>query len=277
MKTLVGKHGYLFLQNDEGKELDTHCNNVCRIFDPSFSRYTFQNYYLFVYPDKSILYRQFLPKAYQAKYRPALKMYQNHFKDRCIDLYEILAPHDTYYKTDTHINGKGSYLVYQHFMHYLRGLDLNPPEKKLELVPQACVLQTLPYALGDLTWQSNLGNATLDDRMDIFYMNEAMLFSYHYKIQSDARVRFLNKELQDVTATLEGQVVVWDIISSHIIHVQNPGPRILIFYDSFLLQSLALYFDLFDIYFVKDVYSNEIIKNIQPDYVFEFRIERFLF
>ena len=277
MKTLVGKHGYLFLQNDESKELDIHCQNVSRIFDTSLARYTFPNYHLFVYPDKSIFYRQFLPDGYQANYRPALDVYQGHFKDRCVDLYGVLAPHDAYYKTDTHINGKGSYIVYQHFLHYLRSLQLDPPEKKLEFEPQACVLQTLPYALGDLTWSSNLGTVTLDDRMDVFYRNESMLFVYHYKIQSDAPVRFLNQALQDVTATLDGKLVTWDMVSTHIIHVQNPGPRILVFYDSFLLQSLALYFDLFDIYFVKDVYSNEIIQTIQPDYVFEFRIERFLF
>jgi hypothetical protein len=277
MKTLVGKHGYLFLQNDESKELDIHCNNVSRVFDPSLSRYTFSNYHLFVYPDKSILYRHFLPDTYQAIYRPALDIYQRHFKDRCIDLYELLSHEDTYYKTDTHINGKGSYLVYQCFIRYLRSLHLEPPEKKLELEPCECILQTLPYGVGDLTWPSNLGNVTLDDPQDVFYRNESMLFVHHYKICSCASVRFLNNTLQDVTATLEGQLVTWDIISNYIIHIQNPGPRILIFYDSFLLQSLALYFDFFDIYFVKDVYSNDIIKTIQPEYVFEFRIERFLF
>lgn len=276
MKTLVGKHGYLFLQNDDGKELDIHCHNLLRVFDLSLSRYTFPNYHLFVYPDKSILYHQFLPDAYQAKYRPALDVYKRHFGDRCIDLYHILRPYDTYYKTDTHINGKGSYIVYQHVLKYMRSLQLDAPEKTLEFEPQACVLQTLPYALGDLTWPSNLGTVTLDDQMDVFYRNESMLFAYH-SIITDSRIRFLTPSLQDVTTTLEGKMVTWDIVSTHIIHVQNPGPRILIFYDSFLFQSLALYFDLFDMYFVKTMYSNDTIKAIQPDYVFEFRIERFLF
>jgi hypothetical protein len=277
MKTLVGKCGYLFLQNDESQELDIHCNNLLRVGDISLLRYTFPNYHLFVYPDKSILYSHFLPDAYQAKYRPGLDVYKKRFKERCIDLYNLLAPHDSYYKTDTHINGKGSYLVYKYFIQYLRSLHLDPPEKKLDLEKQTCVLTTLQKGIGDLTWPSNLGNVQLDDPMDVFYVHESMLFQYHYKIRADSLIRFLNDELQDVTESLVGQIVSWDIVRTHTIHVKNPGPRILIFFDSFLLQSLGLYLDLFDVYFVKNVYSNDIIKRIQPEYVFEFRIERFLF
>ena len=53
--------------------------------------------------------------------------------------------------------------------------------------------------------------------------------------------------------------------------------RIIIFYDSFLLHVLPLYFSLFnDVYFIKNPYSNEIIEMIKPDYVIEFMVERFL-
>lgn len=29
-KTLIGKNGYLFLKNDESKELEIHCNNIIK-------------------------------------------------------------------------------------------------------------------------------------------------------------------------------------------------------------------------------------------------------
>ena len=74
----------------------------------------------------------------------------------------------------------------------------------------------------------------------------------------------------------------WDIISKYIIYIKNeninPKIKVLIFYDSFLLHSLQLYFDLFyEIYFIKNVYNIETINLIKPDFVFEFRCERFLF
>ena len=51
-----------------------------------------------------------------------------------------------------------------------------------------------------------------------------------------------------------------------------------IFYDSFLTNTLPLYLDLFEnIYLVKNVYDNNIINKIKPNYVFQFTVERFLF
>ena len=53
--------------------------------------------------------------------------------------------------------------------------------------------------------------------------------------------------------------------------------KVLIFYDSFLLPCIQLYKNLFsDIYFVKSLFNNNINNKINPDLIFEFRIERFL-
>ena len=51
----------------------------------------------------------------------------------------------------------------------------------------------------------------------------------------------------------------------------------LIFYDSFLLPMLSVYLNMCrEVYMSKNSYSPELINVIQPDYIFEFRVERFL-
>lgn len=53
--------------------------------------------------------------------------------------------------------------------------------------------------------------------------------------------------------------------------------KVIIFYDSFLISLLSLYLELFEeVYMIKDFYNNDIINIIKPNFVFEFRIERFL-
>jgi hypothetical protein len=119
-KTLIGKNNYLFLHNDNCEELKIHCENLIKINDLTLSRYTFNNYILFVYPNKSLIYKNFLPDEYDIKYRPALDIYKNKFKNNIIDLYDILNTYkNVYYKTDTHINIKGNYIVYKYFIRIL--------------------------------------------------------------------------------------------------------------------------------------------------------------
>ena len=283
-KTLIGKNNILFLCNDSAEELDVHCSNKLKIHDLSLSRYTFNNYSLFVYPDKTVIFKYDLPDNYVCKYRPALDIYKDKFKDKIHDLYDILKIEtDVYYKTDTHINIKGNYLVYKYFIEIInKELNINIKPKIVELLKTTCELKTLPYGIGDLTWESNLGNQILTNIDDTFYYhNEITWFYNKYRIQPDTNIRILNYNNVDCTSNLVGEMVDWNIISKNIIHVHNTDKvqlRIIIFYDSFLLHVLPLYFSLFnDVYFIKNPYSNEIIEMIKPNYVIEFMIERFLF
>ena len=270
MKTLIGKQGYLFLMNDSARELDVHCKNVCLVNDLTLSRFTFPNYCLFVYPDKSFLYKDYLPDQYVAKYRPALEIYQSILKERCIDLLDCLKG-DVYYKTDTHINLKGGYIVYQTFIQTVNHLfSWNLVPKQLDLQQKTCTLSSLQIGIGDLTWPNNLGDQIIDP-MDTYYYHPSLSF---YCKPLDG-VKILNEYLEDKTDTIT--FIDWEIVTKYVFYVYNKGPKVLIFYDSFLLQSLGLYFDLFEVYFVKDVYSSMWIERIKPDYVFEFRVERFLF
>jgi len=282
--TLIGKNNVLFLKDDSSKELEVHCNNLIMVSDIHLLRYTFKNFMMFTYPNKCLIYKDYLPDEYIFKYRPAIEIYQAKFKDDFHDLYKILKNEtDIYYKTDTHINLKGNYIVYKYFIKTLNlKLGYNIEPRHIEFDAKPCELKTLKYGLGDLTWATNLKNQTLTNTQDIFFLNEFCASFYcNYIIKNENSIRFLDYDLVDKTLVFENTVVGWDIISKHIIYMKNEGKiplRVLFFYDSFLLHTLPLYFDLFnEIYFIKDVYSNKLINAINPDYVFEFRVERFLF
>lgn len=101
------KNNILFLFNDATQELNVHCNNLILINDITLPKYTFNNYFLFVYPNKLLIYKNYLPDEYIFKYSHALEIFKNKFKDKLYDLYDILKNEtDLYYKTDTHINLK---------------------------------------------------------------------------------------------------------------------------------------------------------------------------
>ena len=287
-KTLVGKEEYLFLINDSSNELEIHCNNLNLVNENNLSRYSFDKYLLLVYPNKSLFYKKYLPENYLVKYRPALGVYKNKLQNKMVDLYKYMSTNDDlYYKTDTHINLKGNYITYQIFINKINEMFyFNITPKNIIIKKQICELSTLPYGLGDLIWSQNLGEQQLNNKLDKYYFSDEIDDFYNiYKIKNNNPIRFLiPNTLDDYTFELEQQneFAHWNIISKYIIYKKNkniePKSRVLIFYDSFLLHSLPLYFQLFyEVYFSKNIYNNETIQLINPDYVFEFRVERFLF
>ena len=290
-KTLIGKQDYLFLQNDSCRELEVHCSNLNLIKNEKLSYYNFKNFFITIFPNKSFIYKHFLPDNYNAQYRPALDIYKKKFNNKILDAYEFLKDEsDVYYKTDTHMNFKGSYIVYCNFIDKINTIyNLNLIKKDIQILYKTCVLKELPYGIGDLTGDPNLGNQTLNDINDTFYYSNDIVNIYQtHKITNDNITFFLNYNLQDKTKELveQNRTVDWDIISNYIIYRKNKHKhknhiykkyKYLIFYDSFLLNALPLYLELFyEVYMVKSVYDAAIIEQIKPDYVFEFRVERFL-
>ena len=116
-KTLIGKDNYLFLQNDSNKELEVHCNNLCLVKNKDLNHINKKNYFLVVYPNKSYYYKNFLPDKYKIKYRPAFDIYKSILNNIILDGYEFIKDvDDCFYKTDTHINLKGNYIIYKEFI-----------------------------------------------------------------------------------------------------------------------------------------------------------------
>lgn len=283
-KTLIGKEGYLFLTNDTSHELEIHCNNID--FSNIHNIYyltQLSNYALIVFPDKSYVCNKFLPDGLNAIYRPIFNKYKHFLKNTLIDTYNIVADIDSYYKTDTHMNFYGAYKCYLYIVNQLNnlfnidisGIDINIEKKE-------CTLSELGVGIGDLTWEINLGNQILDNRLDnYYYTNDISNIYMTYKITDNSNIRIINPSLKDITSTLKDTIIGWELLSNNILYFNNTtSPRkfkTLIFYDSFLLSTLNLWMNtLSETYFIKSSFNPLIVNIIKPDYIFEFRVERFL-
>lgn len=283
-KTLIGKENYLFLINDSCKEFEVHCNDLNLVKDKTLSHLKFKNYILIVFPNKSLYYKDFLPDNYAIRCRPGFLTYKNILKENILDGYEYLKNiPQCYYKTDTHINLKGNYIVYLEFIKKCNSIfNINLISKKIILkVKNDVELSSLNIGIGDLTWSQNLGNQILKEKKDNYYYTDDFDNYYmNYSIVNNNEYTFYDYNLNDKTNELENKKVDWEIISHYIIYKKNTDKKykVIIFYDSFLLSIMPLYFELFEeVYMIKNVYDNVLINIIKPDYVFEFRVERFLF
>lgn len=283
-KTLIGKNNYLFLKNDTNKELDVHCNNLYLVNDENLKRYLdIDQFLLIIFPNKSFLYKEYLPDNYDAKYRPAFDAYSKVLKNKIIDTYDVLKnEEDVYYKTDTHINMKGSYVVYRYFIKELnRIFNMNIQPKELTLLNKCTNLLDLQIGIGDLLWEQNVGNQIIENCIDTFYYSNDVEYIYcKHIIQINDKLRILNSNLIDQNQILNGSVIDWNILSNYILYQKNNTSdkmKVVIFYDSFLTGLLRLYLDLFEeVYMIKGIYRKDIIQYLKPNYVFEFRVERFL-
>ena len=286
-KTLVGKEGYLFLQNDTCKELEVHNNNLLLIvtdLPKKFDKYL-NKYLLTIFPNKSYLYKQFLPDHFDIKYRPAFDVYKEYLKEQILDGYEYLKDEDdVYYKTDTHINLKGSYIIYKEFIKKIFELfDLFVEPLNIEITKVEVNSLNTIAGIGDLTWKQNLQDTILQDTKDTYYSSVNLTkFYMNYKIiNNDFNFLILeNNKLIDYTESLQNQIVDWIVISKYIIYKNNNYEKkikVLIFYDSFIVRNLPFYYSMFnEVYLAKQIYSELLIEIIKPDYIFEFRCERFL-
>ena len=283
-KTLIGKSNYLFLINDSNKELIVGCNNLNLVQTKNLNSFKFDKFLLTIIPNNSLIYKKYLPDSYNVKYRPGFYAYSKVLNNKIIDAYNVLKnEEDVYYKTDTHINLKGSFIVYKYFIQELNkiyNLDIIP--KELTISSKKCILTELKLGLGDLLWKDNLGDQNVENHEDTFYYSNEIEYIYcTHVIKKDDNIRILNKNsLIDQNEILINSTIDWNIISKYILYqknITNNKLKVIIFYDSLLIPSLSLYMELFEIvYMIKDIYNNEIINIIKPDYVFEFRVERFL-
>ena len=160
--------------------------------------------------------------------------------------------------------------------------NLDIENKKYKLTQINCKsLSSVGLGIGDLTWETNLGNQILDSTEDLFYkINLADQLYCKYTFSSDSKIRILNYNVIDETDKFIDNILDWNMLSNYILYVKNDEKKykVVIFYDSFLAASLQLYMPLFnELYFIKSIFDINIINLINPNYVFEFRCERFLF
>jgi len=291
-KTLIGKNGYLFLINDSNNEIVSHLYDKCDVnVDSLNERYKkiLNKFLLIVIPNKSFVCKQFLPDTYKLNYRPSFNMYANYLQDKIVDGYDMLNNNlNAYYKTDTHVNLYGNYLIYDIFIDKINYLyDINI-EKKYFNIKNECVdslNQKTKGATGDLVWGLNNKNGVNVDESDWYYYTddfEQIYMNYKIEKNSDIRIlKFVDNCLVDCNDSNINNVIDWNIIGEHILYKSNNDVdnnlTVVIFYDSMILSFLPIYISMFkNVYMSKDMINNNIIEKINPDYVFEFRIERFL-
>jgi hypothetical protein len=289
-KTLIGKNGFLFLQNDSAKELEVHNNNLCLVNNLFYKKYenSLDKFLLIVFPNKSYVCKKYLPYEYNLKYRPGFDIYNDYFKEHILDGYIYVNNEDTFYKTDTHMNLNGCLLIYYDFVNKINNLfNLNIVPKQIDLkVKDVSSLSELDLGIGDLTWYNNLGNQVLTDTNDNYYFsNEVELLYCRYIITPNSEINFLlfnENILEDKTILLDKKRLEWDELSTYILYKKNTNAennhKVLIFYDSFLLSTMSLYLNMFNkVYMCKSTFNSDLVNHINPDYIFEFRVERFLF
>jgi hypothetical protein len=287
IKTLIGKENYLFLQNDTNNELEVHHNNIDLVSKDFYLKYEAvkSKFLLIIFPNKCYIQNKFLPEPFDLKYRPSFEKYNEYLKEHILDGYLFLKDKiDHYYKTDTHINLKGSYLIYENFIDKINKVfNLNIEKKNINIEETFCPdgLSILGKGIGDLTWDLNLGNQIITSKSDVYYYSKEIKYLYcTYIINSHSEIRLLDYNLDDVTNEHVNKTLDWHLISKYILYkknIVNNKFKILIFYDSFLLNSLDLYINMFDeVYLCKTLLNATLINLINPDYIFEFRCERFL-
>jgi hypothetical protein len=287
-KTLIGKNGYLFLNNDANQEIKIHNENLCVVDERNLDKYTsvMNKFIMIVFPDKSFFCREHLPDGYNMIFRPGFEIYKRKFGDNIIDGTTLLRGIDqVFYKTDTHLNLKGAYIVYVNFINKINklfnmGVICKSANLYFKDVNSLCELNN---GLGDLTWHQNLGDQILTNTNDTVVLSDdikQIYTLYEFAINDPLKLLLFQGSLIDDTNNNIGKKLDWIVISKYILYKKNdhlPKCKILIFYDSFLLSTLSLYLELTsEVYMSKSIFNKSLVDYINPDYIFEFRVERFL-
>lgn len=285
-KVIIGKDDYLFLQNDSSKSLEKHNKsyipNLC-IFNLEIRYNAYKNQLLFViFPDKEVICKDFLPDHITCNSRPYTEIYKRYLNENLIDGGNILDISD-YYKTDTHINNKGGLKIYNSIIDYLnKKFNVTITTNKFTIIENTVAsLSELNKGIGDLTWEHNKGNLEVNT-IDKYYSIEPSINFYISMYDITDNYSILDYNLNDVSKDWINKLIDWDCVSKNIFYKKNLEysihKKVLIFYDSFLLNTIKLYKDIFkEIYLAKAIFNSDLIDMIKPDFIIEARVERFLF
>jgi hypothetical protein len=283
MKTIIGKNNYLFLDS----EIQRHTGHIGINQDFLKQKYLphISKLLVVIFPDKCVVCKNKLPDNINCSFRDGLKNHKEVLQNNILDCFEECNKEEMFYKTDSHMNLLGAEKVYKMFIKKMNNLfNLSINEKKINVKREEVnSLSELDLGIGDLTWSTNLGDQKLETTKDYFFHSEEVeLIFCRKKISNSEKLRILTRDLKDITKDVEGQRVEWNnIISPHILFQKNEqskiNKKVLIFYDSFLINTMSLYLEMFkEVFLIKTEFNGHYVNIINPDYVIEFRVERFL-
>lgn len=285
IKTLFGKEDYLFLINDASKSLENHCNNI------SIFNFNYINVYykyieskkilFFMFPDKEIICKDYLPDKYKIINRDKMNYYKLNFFDLFYDSSKLFDVND-FYKTDTHINLKGMLKFYNEVCKIIsEKLNINIKTRYFDIKMKEVI------GNGDLIQGVNIGtNIAKKIKEKLYYIEDDIsiingIYSKKKIYYKNNNIKLLDKNLKNISDNYDKKSLYWNDIKHLIFYSKNENIynniKVVIFYDSFLASTLNLYTELFnEVYMIKNIFNTKFIEYINPDFVLEFRIERFL-
>jgi hypothetical protein len=285
IKTLFGKEDYLFLINDTTKSLENHCKNITLFNINNIERYhkyiKSKNILFFMFPDKEILCKDYLPNQYKILNRDKMNYYKFNFFDLFYDSTELFDITD-YDKTDTHINLKGMLKFYNKACKLISNkLNINIKTRVFDIKIKEVI------GNGDLIQGVNIGTNIAKKTKEFFYYTDqeiSIINSIYGKkkiYDKNNNIKLLDKNLKNISDNYDKKSLYWNDIKELIIYSKNENIynniKVVIFYDSFLASTINLYTELFnEVYMMKSIFNAKFIEYINPDFILEFRIERFL-
>ena len=279
IKTLYGKEDYLFLINDNSNSLINHCKKFHDFNVNSINRYlTYiksKKIFLFVFPDKEIICKEFLPDDYIIKNRSKLDYYKVTFFNLLYDTTNLFDISD-YDKSESHINLKGMIKFYYKICDILSNkFNVEINKKKIELS------ESIKQGNGDLIQGVNIGTNIAKKIYEKTYTTNNNISIINNIYRENSNLKILDKDFNDISNDFYSKKFLWIDIKKRILYFENENSlnnlKIMIFHDSFLASTLNLYGEMFKyVYCVKHIFANELVEYIKPDYILELRIERFL-
>lgn len=285
IKTLFGKDEYLFLNNDYSSSLENHCKNITFFNINNINVYhkyiKSKKILFFMFPNKEIICKDYLPDKYKIKNRHKLNYYKLEFLDLFYDTTDLFDVSD-FEKTDTHINLKGMLKFYNEACKIIsEKLNINIRTRYFDIKMKEVI------GNGDLIQGINIGTIIAKKiKENFYYIDDDIsiinnIYSEKKIYDKTNNIKLLDKNFKNISDNYDKKLLYWDDIKYLIIYSKNENInnniKVVIFYDSFLASTLNLYTELFnEVYMIKSIFNTKFIEYINPDFILEFRIERFL-
>lgn len=263
-KVLVGKNGWLFLQNDTNRVVEQN-NGTLKLAEDKLEIWlrTLENrfvtlnsrgikYYFFIAPNKEIIYQEYLPDGYKISDDRVVYQLINACKPYNLPLYypvDILRLYKSEYQIypygDTHWNGIGGFIAYEYVMRIIKK----------------------DFKTNILDWE------------DINFVEQETLLDLGNKMDPPISSMFSRGIVKQPRAK-----IIYDnqaVNSGHVRITLNEDsnlPTAVIFHDSFMQIVMPFFMESFSkIHFVHaSRLDYDLIEKINPNVVISEMVERFL-